>query len=109
MWSEVGDRLGHGPNVVALTQDYGARLAYWGWQNAIVWPSIGDAEYRRARGGQIDFEEQFDKLTLGNAYFLVTDFDELARQPDLEERLSRFAVFAKGDGFVIYDLEAPLG
>jgi len=107
MWSEVGNLLGHGPNVVALTQDYGSPLAYWGWQNAIIWPSTGDAEYRRARGGQIDFAEQFDKLTLGNTYFLVTDFDELGRQPDLEARLSQFAVSAEGSGYVIYDLEAP--
>jgi 4-amino-4-deoxy-L-arabinose transferase-like glycosyltransferase len=109
MWTEIGDVLGHGPNVVALTQDYGSRLAYWGWQNAIIWPSTGDAEYRGARGGQIDFEELFAKLTLGNTYFLVTDFDELARQPALGERLSRLKVFAKGEGYVIYDLEAPEG
>ena len=107
MWGEIGDLLGHGPNVVALTPDYGSPLAYWGWQNAIIWPSTGDEEYRQARGGQIDFEELFSKLTRGNTYFLVTDFDELGRQPDLEQRLSQFASFARGKGYVIYDLEAP--
>ena len=89
MWAEIGDLLGHGPNVVALTQDYGSRWPYWGWQNAIIWPSTGDDEYRQARGGQIDFDERFNRLTLGNTYFLVTDFDELGRQPDLERRLSQ--------------------
>ena len=93
--------------MVALTPDYGSPLAYWGWQNAIIWPSTGDEEYRQARGGQIDFEELFSKLTRGNTYFLVTDFDELGRQPDLEQRLSQFALFARGNGYVIYDLEAP--
>ncbi len=107
MWHEIGDALGHGPNVVALTQDYGSPLAFWGWQNAIIWPSSADAEYRQARGGRIDFEEQFTKLTLGNTYFLVTDFDELHRQPELAQRLSHFTVFASGNGYIIYDLEAP--
>ena len=107
MWSEIGDALGHGPNVVALTQDYGSPLAFWGWQNAVIWPSSADAEYRQARGGQIEFEEQFIKLTLGNTYFLVTDFDELHRQPELQQKLSQFAVFAHGNGYVIYELEAP--
>lgn len=107
MWTEIGDVLGHGPNVVALTQDYGSRLAYWGWQNAIIWPSTGDADYRQARGGRIEFEELFSKLTLGNTYFLVTDFAELARQPALEQRLSDFPVFARGDGYIIYNLEGP--
>ena len=109
VWTRIGAALDHGPNVVALTQDYGSRLAYWGWQNANIWPSTGDAEYRTARGGRIDFNELFSKLTLGNKYFLVTDFDELARQPDLQARLADFAVFAQGEGYIIYDLEAPRG
>lgn len=106
MWSEIGERLNHGPNVVALTQDYGSRLAYWGWQNAIIWPSSGDVEYRQVRGGQVDFDEQFQKLTSGNTYFLVTDFEELQRQPELQSRLTRLPVFAEGQGYVIYELGA---
>jgi len=109
MWNEIGERLDHGPNVVALTQDYGSRLAYWGWQNSITWPNSGDMDYREARGGSIGFEELFEKQTRGNTYFLVTDFEELARQPALRDRLGGYAVFAQGDGYVIYDLESPRG
>jgi hypothetical protein len=109
MWHEIGERLEHGPNVVALTQDYGSRLAFWGWQNSIIWPNSGDTDYREARGGSIEFEELFVKLTLGNTYFLVTDFDELERQSALKERLGAYAILARGDGYVIYDLEAPGG
>ena len=54
-------------------------LAYWGWQNAIIWPSTGDARVstgtRRIRSSS---RSNSSKLTLGNTYFLVTDFDELA-------------------------------
>lgn len=109
MWAEIGDRLGHGPNVVALTQDYGSRLAFWGWQNVVVWPVAGDFEYREVRGGYLEFQEAFEKLTVGNTYFLVTDFDELGRQPELRDRLKTFGVFAEGNGYVIYDLERPGG
>lgn len=109
IWSEIGEKLRHGPNVVALTQDYGSRLAYWGWQNSIAWPNSGDMEYGAVRGGSIGFEELFTKLTLGNTYFLVTDFEELGRQPALQERLGGYAVYAEGDGYVIYDLETPRG
>jgi hypothetical protein len=105
MWAQVGDLLGHGPNVVALTQDYGSRLAYWGWQNAIIWPNSGDIDYHEARGASIGFGELFDKLTLGNTYFLVTDFAELNRQPTLKEQLANYAVFAQGDGYIVYDLQ----
>ena len=107
MWSEIGERLEHGPNVVALTQDYGSRLAYWGWQNSIIWPNSGDIEYIQARGGSVEFDEVFQNLTLGNTYFLVTDFEELQRQPALQEHLNGYAVFAEGDGYKIFDLEHP--
>jgi hypothetical protein len=109
MWARIGDDLQHGPNVVALTQDYGSRLAYWGWQNALIWPNSGDIDYHEARGASIGFAELFSNLTAGNAYFLVTDFAELDRQPELKARLSEFAVQAQGAGFTIYDLQRPLG
>jgi 4-amino-4-deoxy-L-arabinose transferase-like glycosyltransferase len=109
MWAEIGNRLEHGPNVVALTQDYGSRLAYWGWQSAVVWPYLGDFEYRQLRGGSLEFTEAFEKRTEGNTYFLVTDFAELGRQPELRDRLKTYQVFAEGDGYVIYNLESPVG
>ncbi len=108
MWVEIGDLLGHGPNVVALTQDYGSRLAYWGWQNAIIWPNSGDIDYHDIRGASFKFPELFARLTTGNTYFLVTDFAELDRQPELRTRLAGYAVWAQGDGYTIYDLQKPI-
>ncbi len=108
MWVQLGDLLGHGPNVVALTQDYGSRLAYWGWQNAIVWPNSGDIDYHDVRGGSFKFPELFSRLTNGNTFFLVTDFAELDRQPELKSRLAGFAIWAQGDGYTIYDLQKPI-
>jgi hypothetical protein len=108
LWTEIGDKLGHGPNVVALTQDYGSRLAYWGWQDAIIWPNSGDIDYHSERGGSFDISARFTNLTNGNAYFLVTDFDELDRQPELKKKLAGYSVFAEGDRYTIYDLQKPL-
>ncbi len=108
MWAQLGDVLGHGPNVVALTQDYGSRLAYWGWQNAIIWPNSGDIDYHDVRGASFNFPELFARLTRGNTYFLVTDFSELDRQTDLKSRLAGYAVWAQGEGYTIYDLQQPI-
>lgn len=107
-WAQIGEELGHGPDVVALTQDYGSRLAYWGWQNAVIWPNSGDIDYREVRGSSFDFESAFAHLTKDMRFFLVTDFDELNRQPELKQRLAGSSVFAQGDGYVIYDLNAPV-
>ncbi len=108
MWAQIGDLLDHGPNVVALTQDYGSRLAYWGWQNAVIWPNSGDIDYHDVRGGSIKFPELFARLTTGNTYFLVTDFAELNRQPDLKSRLAGYAVWAQSDEYIVYDLQKPM-
>ena len=107
MWAEIGDKLGHGPNVVALTQDYGTRLAYWGWQDALIWPNSGDIDYHEARGATFDSAKRFTKLTAGKAFFLVTDFDELNRQPELKKQLDGFAIYTQGNGYIIYDLQKP--
>ncbi|HEX2696327.1 MAG TPA: hypothetical protein VHM28_01375, partial [Anaerolineales bacterium] len=104
MWVQIGDLLGHGPGVVALSQDYGQRLAYWGWQNAIVWPNSGDIDYHEERGSSFIFDKTWNDLTRNKSYFLVTDFEELRRQPDLKARLENYSVYAEGDGYIIYDL-----
>lgn len=94
-YAEIGETLQHQPGVVALTTDYGYPLAYYGWQNVSLW------EYSE------DFEQGFSKQTFEKAYFVVTDFDELARQPQLAEKLSAYQVFAQTREYIIYDLKAP--
>ena len=108
MWAQIGDTFGHGGGVVALTQDYGSRLAYWGWQDAGIWPNSGDIDYQGVRGGSFDFNKTFNELTKDQFFFLITDFAELNRQPQLKEKLVNFAVYAQGNGYVIYDLTASV-
>jgi hypothetical protein len=105
MWTEVSETIGDA-NLVALTQDYGSRLAYWGWKGAVIWPTSGDLAYHVGLlGAEDDFEKQFEEITAKKDLFLVTDFDELERQPFLDEKLrSTYPVFAEGDGYVVYAL-----
>jgi len=105
-WASVGDTVGHMPSVVALSQDYGYPLVYWGWQRATMWP-----EYRSGvlSGNTNGFEKRFNNLTKDQIYFLVTDFDELDLQPELRDHLqANYPIHAEGDGYVIYDLTQPL-
>jgi len=104
MWAEIGDTLGHGSDVVALTQDYGQRLNYWGWQNAEIWPNSGDIDYHELRGASFNSSTNFARMTSGKDFFLVTDFQELDRQTDLKNSLAVFPVYAQGNGYMIYDL-----
>lgn len=104
MWGEISDKA-KGYNLAGLTQDYGTRLAYWGWLPITSWPTFGDLNYHHdLRGAQNDFEEQFAELALKKDLFIVTDFEELDRQPFLKEKLAQFSVFARGENYIIYDL-----
>ena len=43
------------------------------------------------------------------SYFLVTDFEEFNRQPELKERLfSSYPLYSEGDGYLIFDLKNPM-
>ncbi len=106
MWEQIGEKFDEGTRVIALTQDYGSRLQYWGWRTASTWPYTGDVGYANIRGGVFSFDDLFDKYSSKMHYFLVTDFDEFNRQPELKERLvSSFPVSFQGDGYLIFDLQ----
>lgn len=108
MWAEVGEVLAE-ERVVALTQDYGSRLEYWGLKTAATWPYLGDINYIDARGGSFSFEELFDRYSSQRDFFLVTDFDELDRQLELKNRLfSSYLIHAQGDGYIIFNLRSPI-
>lgn len=108
-WAEIS-RLLDGHPTVALTQDYGSRLIFWGWRSATYWPTSGDYYYHTdLRRGQRDFAKRFTSLTKNKHFFLVTDLEDLERQPLLKERLfGHYRLFAQGDGFLIFDLRSPL-
>jgi len=107
-WAEIRETLGSKTSVVALTEDYGNPLAYWGWQRATIWPSSGDLYQADVRGNQRDIEKLFKEITDQKAFFLVTDLEDFAKQPDLQAELTIYPVLVRGDGYLIYDLQHPL-
>jgi len=108
MWAQIGERFAEGTRVIALTQDYGSRLQYWGWRTASTWPYVGDVGYANIRGGVFSFDDLFNRYSSKMQYFLVTDFDEFNRQPELKARLVNvYPVSFQGDGYLIFDLKNP--
>jgi hypothetical protein len=106
MWAEIGGQFDEDARIVALTQDYGSRLQYWGWRTAAVWPYVGDVNYVDVRGGKFSFENQFNRYSSQRDFFLVTDLDELERQPELKERLiTSYSIYAQGNDYLIFDLK----
>jgi hypothetical protein len=108
MWAEIAEKFDQKARVIALTQDYGSRLQYWGWQTVSTWPYGGDTAFANIRAGVFTFDDLFHRYSSKMSYFLVTDFDEFDRQLELKDRLFNFyPVYAEGDGYLIFDLKNP--
>jgi len=104
MWMEISNTVGD-RKLAGLTGDYGAGFTYWGWKSLTPWPTSGDIHYHVGmRNAQDDFEAQFEELALQRDLFVVTDSEDLQKQPFLAERLMDYSVFAQGNGYIIYDI-----
>lgn len=108
-WAGIGDKLGHDARVIGLTQDYGYRLAYWGWQGSAAWFTSADLGLRYLAGQNVDLLQTFQHDTAGKQYFLVTMFGELDKEPTIKDLLYKnYPVYAQTDEYIIFDLQHPL-
>jgi 4-amino-4-deoxy-L-arabinose transferase-like glycosyltransferase len=107
-WADLGTHLGTGSQrgpVLAIAQDYGYRLAYWGWQQVDSWYDSGDLELRSLDGRQIDLMQRFQEQAARKKYLVVTQFNKFDQQPAIKDLVIKtYPVFAKGDGYLIFDL-----
>jgi len=107
-WQEIASYLPADGKIVALTQDYGYRLMYYGWRKVILWPNRGELKLSVLRGSNKEFDAYFAKRTDGKAYFLITAFKQYQDQPALQDMLEQhYPVAAQGQGYLIFDLTRP--
>jgi uncharacterized membrane protein len=108
-WQKLGDQLGQGVSITGLTQDYGYRLAYWGWVESDQWMSSSDFNYRQLGGAEFDMDKLFAELTTGKDFFVVTIPEELEKQPKLKILLNNnYPVVAIDSDALVFDLQHPL-
>ena len=108
-WNELGQKIGQNQAVIALIQDYGYRLSFWGNVSPTLWPTAGDRTIKLLEGATDPaFRQLFKELTLGKTRFLVTMPGELESQPDLKNYLFASFPYESGDGFFLFDLTQPL-
>jgi 4-amino-4-deoxy-L-arabinose transferase-like glycosyltransferase len=86
-WQQIASYLPTDGKIIALTQDYGYRLEYYGWRKMALWPVRGERTLASLRGSEKEFEEYFAKRIDGKDYFLITSFNQLDDQPDLKQHL----------------------
>jgi len=108
-WQQIAAYLPDDGKIIALTQDYGYRLMYYGWRKVVLWPNRGEIKLSVLRGSEKDFQEYFAKRIEGKRYFLITAFGQFEDQPALQQTLNEnFPILAQGEGFIIFDLQNSL-
>jgi 4-amino-4-deoxy-L-arabinose transferase-like glycosyltransferase len=105
-WQQIASYLPADGKIIALTQDYGYRLMYYGWRKVVLWPNRGEIKLSILRGSNKEFEEFFKKRIEGKSYFLITSFGQYEDQPALQQMLSEnFPILAQGNGYLIFNLQ----
>jgi hypothetical protein len=108
-WKDLGKKIGNNTSVIALTQDYGYRISYWGFISPALWPTAADRTVKVLEGATDPaFRQMFKELTLHKDVFLVTMPGEFDKQPDLKEYLFATYPYQQGDSYYIFDLDHPL-
>lgn len=108
-WQEIASYLPQDGKIIALTQDYGYRLMYYGWRKVVLWPNRGEIRLSVLRGSEKEFRDYFVKRIEGKRYFLITAFGQYEDQPELQKMLNEnFPVLSQGNGYIIFDLEHPI-
>lgn len=104
-WKNLGEKIGHDKKVVALTHDYGYRLSYWGFISPRLWETQGDQAVDRLAGvAEKPFAEQFNEMTAGYDYFLVTLINDFNSQANLHQYLMDHYSYEQGEGYYLFDL-----
>jgi heme exporter protein D len=108
-WQAVAAQLPSDGKIIALTQDYGFPLMYYGWRKVDLWPNRGEQKLMKLRGSEKEFEEYFLKQTEGKSYFLITSFSQFNAELDLKQYLSEhYPVLATEEDYIIFDLRNSL-
>jgi hypothetical protein len=109
-WQAIGDSVPVDGRFIALTNDYGYPLMYYGWRvPSAIWPMKIDFDLMAAQGDtSVDVQAFFVDRTRGMRYFLVTMPGELENQVELNQILSQYQIIEQQAGYQIYDLDQHL-
>jgi len=93
-WQEIASLLPEDGKIVALTQDYGYPLMYYGWRTFTPWSNNTEPEVLP------ELAERF-------SYFVVTAKNQMS-EPLAQYLETHYPIHAEGPGYIIYGLTAPL-
>jgi hypothetical protein len=105
-WQQMGNRL-RDTTVLGLTEDYGYRMEFYGWDNIENWSSSGDLALREMAGKPKDALAMLTQALEGKHYFLVTWMDDFNRQTEVKNYLYAHYPYEQGDRYILFDISQP--
>jgi hypothetical protein len=105
-YSKVASFVNPEDKIVALSQDYGFRLSYYGWIAVHPWFGTEDEVISNLRDSEEEpFSKRFSQFSTEYDYFIVTRMKEFRRQEQLFDELNNHYPITKEEGgFVIFNL-----
>jgi len=109
-YQKVANYVSPDDKIIALSQDYGFRLAYYGWINLYNWSNL---ERLLPPGEKITeqnpYSDRFESVMNDYDYFIITRMKTFREDPDLRKELTEhYPVLVEGGGFLIFDLQERL-
>jgi hypothetical protein len=103
-YQKVASNAEPGARVIAISQDYGFRLAYYGWLTVQPWKeNAEDAE--ELSGIDSSYSQWLAGELASYDYFIATRMNDLRRLKNLRTELyQHYPVVKEGGGYVVFDL-----
>ena len=110
-YEAIGAAVEHSPQVIFLSEDWGTPLRYYGGLAGRYWPTRFEIQMYLPLGASglvnSDAPARWQALSSavgGARFFVVTDLDELSRQPDLQQLLTeRFNLRKRTERYLVYE------
>lgn len=107
-WRTIGNEinlLGNPGPVLTIAEDYGYRLAYWGWQEVEAWLDTGDLNLRALDSREIELNSKFLEKANGKTYLVVTQMNKLNAQPEIKTFVfENYPIVISNDEYLVFDL-----
>ena len=107
-FEEIGEHVGHSTRTIFLTMAYGKPLKYHGNLYGKFWPGEGDFRFFQLQEkSPLPAEERYHSMYEKHQpeYFIITNFYEYDKQPDLQKWLtSGYPILKETEEYLIFDM-----
>jgi hypothetical protein len=105
-YHQVANYVSSEGSIIALSQDYGYRLAYYGGIVVQPWTKLENLAPENIDLDSASYDEVFAEVMKNFDYFVITRMKDYRKQTDLKNELTEnYPVLVEGGGYIIFSLQ----